>query len=383
MTKTVAFFSGYYLPHFGGIERYTYNVAIRLRKKGYNIIVVTSQENNQKDEEIIDGVKVYRLPIRKIWQERYPFFKKNQHYKQLLQKIREEKIDYYVCNTRFQLPALLGTQLAKENNKKALVLEHGTTYLTLNNKFLDFFLHKVEKILIQRVKKNTDIFYGVSQEAADWLKEFNINSKGVLYNAVDPAEFDKYFTQKTKPDKITISFSGRLQATFKGVEILLSAFEQLSKEYNNVELIIAGDGPIYKKMTQRYQQENIKFLGYIHHDKVMELNNQSDIFVLLSKIEGFSTSMIEAAMMKNVVITTDVGGAYELLPDSTYGYVIENSEEALLKALRDLINHPEKIRPIQEKVSQRVMEKYTWNKTVENFEKAFIELESCTQLLER
>lgn len=374
MSKTVAFFNGFYLPHLGGVERYTYNIAKKLLEKGYRVIVVTTQDDETlKNEEVLEGIKVYRLPIKNIWKSRYPFFKKNKTYHDLIAKIEAEQIDYFVANTRFHLAAILGTKIAKKQGKEALVLEHGTTYLTLNNPVLDFFLKRIERALIGQVKKNSSIFYGVSKEAADWIKVFGIQSKGVLYNAIDSDDLAKYLKEEKK-DKIVLSYSGRLQAKFKGVETLLSAFTKISQEFPNLELVIAGDGPIFEEMKASYPQENISFLGYVSHDEVMKLNNKSDIFVLLSKIEGFSTSMIEAALLENVVITTNVGGAHELIPSDEYGFVIENSEEALLTSLRQLLNQPEKIKSIQENVSKRVLENFTWDKTAEAFIDAFGEM---------
>ena len=34
--KTIAIFQGYFFPHVGGIERYTYNLAKEFKKKGYH-----------------------------------------------------------------------------------------------------------------------------------------------------------------------------------------------------------------------------------------------------------------------------------------------------------------------------------------------------------
>ena len=352
MTRTVAFFSGFYVPFFGGIERYTYNIAKKLIARGYRVIIVTSKHSETLSYESIDeGIKIYRLPIYDFGKRRYPFLKKNILYQKLLKEIKEEDIDYYVINTRFQLPSLLGATLAKEKGKQAIVIEHGTTYLTVNNKLFDRILHCIERLLIAKVKRNSRIFYGVSQEAANWLVEFGIESKGVLYNAIDSSDFLKYYQEKKSDGKIRISYAGRLQAKFKGVETLLSAFSKLSQEYDNLELTIAGDGPIYSEMMSQYNQKNIIFLGQVSHERVMQMNNESDIFVLLSKIEGFSTALLEAALLKNAIITTNVGGAKELLPDETYGYIVENDEAALIEALRDLITHPQKCVNMQKKVS--------------------------------
>ncbi|MDU0403179.1 Alpha-monoglucosyldiacylglycerol synthase [Lactococcus lactis] len=259
--KTVAIFNGYYIPHLGGVERYTYNIAKNLTEKGYRVIIITTQhDENLTNEEIQEGIKIYRLPIKNLWKNRYPFLKKNRIYHSLIEKIKTESIDYYVANTRFHIPAILGVKMAKAKGKEAIVIEHGSSYLTLNNPILDFVLRKIEKWLIGRVKKDTSLFYGVSNEASEWLKTFNIKAKGVLSNAV---AVDEYLNQKIEKDenKITISYAGRLIPQMKGVEILLSTFSKLSKERKNLELIIAGDGPLLKEVQRNYSQDNIKFLG--------------------------------------------------------------------------------------------------------------------------
>ena len=48
--KTIAIFSGYYLPHLGGVERYTYNLAKKLNKMGYRLIIVTSRYDKSLKE---------------------------------------------------------------------------------------------------------------------------------------------------------------------------------------------------------------------------------------------------------------------------------------------------------------------------------------------
>ncbi|MFM2783300.1 glycosyltransferase family 4 protein [Lactococcus lactis] len=375
--KTIAFFNGFYLPHFGGVERYTYNIGQNLISKGYRVIVITSQHNsNLPLEETIDGIKIYRLPIKNIWRERYPFLLKNQNYRNLIKKIEEEPIDHFVVNTRFYMTSLLGVELAAKRGKKAIVIEHGSSYLTLGNPLLDKGLRQVERYLIKKIKLKTDLFYGVSKEAANWLIEFNIKGKGVLYNAVNQEDFKKYHQENSKGEKIIISYSGRLIPKIKGVEILLSVFEQLTKEFNNLELVIAGSGSLQKTLKKKYKQKNIKFLGFVTHDKVMEVNALSDIFVLMSRSEGFSTAMLEAGLLGNVIITTPtVGGAHDVVPDETYGYIIENDEQKLLTTLRTLLLNKIKINEIKKKVSRRILENFTWIQTTESFIKVFEEME--------
>ena len=43
--KTIAIFSGYHVPHLGGIERYTDNLSKQLVNKGYKVIIVSNSYN--------------------------------------------------------------------------------------------------------------------------------------------------------------------------------------------------------------------------------------------------------------------------------------------------------------------------------------------------
>jgi len=369
MTKTIAFFQGFYLPYLGGVERYTHNIALKLMAKGHRVIIVTSLHDEKLPSKEVDGLlTIYRLPSHSFWKQRYPFLKKNQQYQKLIEEIRQEDIDLYVANTRFQLPALLGARLATEAKKPVICIEHGTGYLTLNNALIDKILNLTERQLIKRIKRDVTDFYGVSQEATNWLKAFGIEGKGNLYNAINAQEI-LAFPIKKSSDKTIISYAGRLQPKLKGVETLLSAFEKISQEFDQLELHIAGDGPILEELKAQYKSDNIIFHGMLSHEEVMSLDVQSDIFVLMSKLEGFSTALLEAGLLQNLLISTDVGGAREMMPNDDYGYVIENSEEALIEVLRMVLSNKEQMRQTQLKISEHIKENFTWDQTAAAFEK--------------
>ena len=50
--KKVCIFSAQYLPTVGGVERYTYNIAKQLQKKGIDVTIVTSRISKLKEFEI-------------------------------------------------------------------------------------------------------------------------------------------------------------------------------------------------------------------------------------------------------------------------------------------------------------------------------------------
>ena len=369
MKKTILFFSGYFLPAIGGIEQYTYQLSKQLIKRGYHVVVVSSQyKSNLRNEEEIDGIKVYRLPA---WdaKKRYPILLKNRLYRNLLNKICEERADIYVCQTRFQTLSLLGAKLAVRSGQVPIVIEHGTAYLTVGNKLMDLFLNKIERLLTKKIKRYRPFFYGVSQGAADWLEEFNLTASGVLYNAINSSEFQEHHhEERPEKDKICLVYVGRLIPKVKGIEMLCSAFVEISQGFPEIELVIVGEGPLKKSLIQKYHQYNVIFTGELSHEEVLTLLNATDVFVLLSESEGFSTSLLEAAMMENIIITTKVGSSYEILVDKTYGYVIEKDRAALIETLNNITVNFDTSHLMKKKVSRRVMAHFDWESTADKFE---------------
>lgn len=123
----------------------------------------------------------------------------------------------------------------------------------------------------------------------------------------------------------------------KGHASLLSAFEKVFRTYQNVILLLVGDGPekLHLKMhIQNYQsKDQIFFLG-VRRD-VPDILKGSDCFVLPTAFEGMSNALLEAMATGLPVITTDIPENRELIEDKHNGILvpIQNSkalEEALL-----------------------------------------------------
>ena len=62
MNKTFCIFSANFLPHVGGVERYTYNLAKHLISMGHRVIVLTSNVYKLKAKEDVERIVVYRMP---------------------------------------------------------------------------------------------------------------------------------------------------------------------------------------------------------------------------------------------------------------------------------------------------------------------------------
>jgi glycosyltransferase involved in cell wall biosynthesis len=376
MSKQYCIFSAQYYPHVGGVERYTLYLSRKLIEAGNKVTIVTSNTGSLSGDEVQDNIQIYRLPCYDLLHGRYPVFKKNQEFKRVEKLLREQQYDFVIINTRFYLHSLYGAKFAKSRGIPAIVIEHGTSHLSVNNKLFDTVGGWYEHFLTFLLKKYCKNYYGVSEACCEWSGHFHIKSKGTLYNAVEIEEFQKilgesqidYRKKYMIPEESrVISFTGRLIPE-KGIRQLVSAVKAIN--LNRIEnkqlpvyLVIAGDGPLYREI-QKISDSYTIMTGQIDFEHIVKLLDTSDIFCLPSDSEGFPTSVLEAVACKCFVITTYQGGARELLINEEYGIIMkDNTTELIQENLEKVLENDTYRLRAEEKSYERLVQYFTWNAT--------------------
>lgn len=370
--KKIAIFSGYYLPHLGGVERYTYNLSKKLKEMGYETIIVTTRYDKElKEIENTEYAKIYRLPIYKVFAKRYPISKINKRCKELLKMVEDENINSVIIQTRFWTTSYIASKFVAKNKIPCCLIEHGSTHFTVNNKILDFLGEKYEHLLTNSIKKNVKDFYGVSKKCTEWLKHFNIEAKGVFYNSVDTSQMEVYkkYINKNK-DKIVITYTGRMIEE-KGVLRLIEAFKNLLKKYKNLELYLAGEGPILEKIEEENRNINsIHILGKISHEEVMKLLGRTSIFVNPSYFaEGLPTTILEAGIMECAVVATPMGGTTEIIENDNIGYICGFKTEEIQEIIEKLIKNDNTMQ-LGKNIKEKVEKEFSWNTTAKKIVKS-------------
>lgn len=369
-------FSAQYLPHMGGIENYTYNISKKLIERGHSVSVVTSNTTQSESFETKENINIYRLDCFNFLNGRYPIYKKNAVYRKILDRLNKEKFDLTIINARFYFHSLLGAKYSQDRAIPCIVIDHGTSHLTVHNKLLDCVGGGFEHFITKLLKRKCTSFYAVSKASSEWLKHFKIQSKGEIYNAIDLDTIEKiklenigrdsYRRKYCIPDEALIfTFTGRLLKE-KGVIQLVESVEKWNNDLSNrkIYLFLAGEG-ILSDYLKEHQSQYIIPLGRLPFKEVIHLLEESNVFVLPSDSEGFSTSLLEAAACHNYLITTLRGGAKELLPDDSYGLIIENNKvEDIFDAIKKSVECFNRKKAV-EKTYERVKNNFTWNQSVD------------------
>jgi glycosyltransferase involved in cell wall biosynthesis len=144
---------------------------------------------------------------------------------------------------------------------------------------------------------------------------------------------------------IHILFLGRF-IPVKGIFELLEAFHRISKDRQDLILVMAGHSdevPRAKEWcAERGLEDRVIFPGYVSGDEKGQLLLDSDIFVLPSYHgEGCPIALLEAMGAGLAVITTPVGGVPDIIQDGLNGLFIQpKNVDAIEEALRRLIDDP-------------------------------------------
>ena len=133
----------------------------------------------------------------------------------------------------------------------------------------------------------------------------------------------------------------------KGLHILIAALALLKQKHNDVKLIVPGissneNGIIadsgykkyIKKLIDRYGlKENVRFVGRLSEEEMVDYMKSSRMVVIPSAIEGASLVLREAMYLGVPCIASFRGGMADFINDKENGFLYDFSEHAYL-ALR-------------------------------------------------
>jgi len=128
----------------------------------------------------------------------------------------------------------------------------------------------------------------------------------------------------------------------KGQLLLVEAIRVLVQEQRQVELVLAGDGPMradIEKLVADYGlSAQVRITGWISGQQVLQEIVESRALVLPSFAEGLPVVLMEACALHRPVVTTYIAGIPELVQHGETGWLIPaGSVAALADALRELL----------------------------------------------
>ena len=209
----------------------------------------------------------------------------------------------------------------------------------------------------------------VSADARNNFRKLYSISEGktqVLYNLIDKDEIVRLsqsnVLHKTRP---VICMVGRLNGQ-KRYDRALNAVKQLKDEGWNFDLWILGVGELEAEL--RKQCEELQILDVCHFwgfvSPPYPHMREADIYLNTSEAEGYPLVLCEALCLGLPVVATDITGAHEILDESKYGVLVEESVEDIVRGLRSLLSD-EDLRAEYAKLALLRSEMFSVNKVMD------------------
>jgi glycosyltransferase involved in cell wall biosynthesis len=159
-----------------------------------------------------------------------------------------------------------------------------------------------------------------------------------------------------------LGFVGRLTKD-KGIAELVESFLKLQEKHSNLRLLIVGEyedaDPVDSKVKNEIR-ENPSIIHAGYQGNPVPFYHMMDIFVFLTKREGFGNVAIEAALTKVPVVAANVTGARDTVVDGKTGFLVDpgNSKD-ILEKLELLILAPELRRHMGEQGERWAIENFS------------------------
>ena len=169
---------------------------------------------------------------------------------------------------------------------------------------------KTENTLKQLTKK--DIFY--SPFWIDSKKFFNIKDNQSLRKKFNIKDNDFAIGSFQRDTEGSDNKSPKLE---KGPDNFIEIIKNLDYENKNLKVVLTGKRRNYIINKLNELKISFEYFQMVDNKRLNELYNSLDLYIVASRVEGGPQSILECALSKTPIISTDVGVANQILSDKS------------------------------------------------------------------
>ena len=230
--------------------------------------------------------------------------------------------------------------------------------------------------------KSVDGFVAMSDSVMKDLETFD--NKKPLQFCPHPLydNFGEVISQKKAQKKLNLDsdykyllFFGFIR-DYKGLDLLLKAMSRLKDNNHKIKLIVAGEfysnEKTYLDLIEelKIKEQLVLATDFIPDSKVSLYFSAADLIVQPYKSATQSGVTQIAYHFEKPIITTDVGGLAEIVPDGKVGYVVQPNEVEIADAITKFFREAN-LEEMRENIKNE-KKKYSWERLLETLDKTII-----------
>jgi glycosyltransferase involved in cell wall biosynthesis len=301
-----------------GSEAHLLSLLPRLRENGWDIRFLMLHENEPGAWEFAAALESRGVPMDSI------FLRAD------VDPIAFVKLVAYLVRTR---PAILHTHLVHADAYGLLAGTVARVPLRFSTKhgFNEFREAPYFGVADRAFASLAHVHIAISRGLARYLEDvegFDGESFEIVHYGIEPDGEPKEYAE-TVPRLLCV---GRL-IPIKGHIVLLRAFAEAKRELPELQLDIAGRGPLEPALKALAKElgvdDSIAFLGHV--SPVQAAIERSAVVVVPSMGEGFGMVALEAMERGRPVIAAEIGGLGELVRDGETGVLVPAGEAGPLR----------------------------------------------------
>ena len=232
------------------------------------------------------------------------------------------------------------------------------------NSILYYIKNRVERHILS----NVDEIVVLDKSIKTYLRKLGLKSVTRIPNAIEI----NHFCEDTE-DQNYVLYGGRLDWN-KNVDSLVYEFAKLSRKFPDFKLKIVGSGPKQKDILKLISKCNLDSKIELHpelpREKYLDFVKKCSFFVLPSKHETFSVSLIEAMSYGKPVLARKNMGTKDIIKHNENGFIF-STENEFGKYLSKLISDQNLRKEMGKRAKLSAMENFSLKKQTDSYEILF------------
>lgn len=354
------YWTEFFWPTIGGVETLAAQVIPVLKKRGYDITVVTTQQFEYPEHEVVDETTIHRLPFHEVLRSRDP-----EAFIRLRRRIASIRDDVGpdLIHTNLYGPSIA---LHLESNRRAPI----PTVVAIH---ADFSESGGMGGIVHRAFDEAAWVTAVSDATLGDIRSMfpEIQDKSSrIYNGLTAGNAKPTPMPAGPPHILCI---GRLIRE-KGFDVALNAFANVRESFPDARLTVAGDGPERPALEEQARslglEGSVTFPGWVEPGSVFDLISRSTVMAVPSRWrEPFGLVAIEAALMARPVVAARTGGLAEVVIDGKTGYLVgKENPLALAERLKLLLSQPRLAEGLGQAARKDTIERFSIDANVDAYD---------------